>query len=102
MTLTQAQHRIAACLWTVLCLAIVAVLLAGCGLFEHQVEYVPYPVKVKVEVPCAAQLPAEPAWKTKALKKADEIDTKVDAVMAERQQRLGYEEQLKSAVKGCQ
>lgn len=84
-------------------LIVLTAMLAGCALFKDPpVEYVPYKVNVKVVEPCAAQLPAEPAYATGRLKKADEIDVKVDALTAERQQRIGYEEKLRAAVKGCQ
>jgi hypothetical protein len=86
-----------------LVLVVITAAIQGCALFKSPpVEYVPYPVKVKVSEPCAAQLPPEPAYATGKLQKADEIDRKVDAVMAERQQRMGYEEKLRAAVKGCQ
>jgi hypothetical protein len=86
-----------------LVLVVITAAIQGCAMFKDPpVEYVPYPVKVKVSEPCAAQLPPEPAYATAKLQKADEIDRKVDAVMAERQQRMGYEDKLRAAVKGCQ
>lgn len=78
-----------------------ALALGGCSLLEPKVVYEPYEVKVAVEVPCAAALPAEPAWATKALKKDNTGDDKAKALLAERKQREGYEEKLKAAVDGC-
>lgn len=87
--------------------AAVLAALSGCAMFEPKVEYVPYEVKVVVETPCAAQLPAEPEWKTKGMPRVDPVtgeglDVAVDKLTAEREQRIGYEEKIKAAVKGCQ
>ncbi len=79
--------------------------LSSCALFSTKapVEYVPYEVKVPIEVPCAAELPPEPDWKFRGLPKAtsDNLDVHVDALTSERKQRMGYEEKLKKAVEGC-
>lgn len=83
-------------------LVLVVLLLSGCGAFDRQVEYKPYPVPTPVPVPCAAQLPPEPAWASAGVRKTDDIDVKVDGVLAERRQRKGYEEKLRAAVAGCQ
>lgn len=88
-------------------LAVLTVALSGCGLFDRPVEYVPYEVKVKVEVPCAVKMPAEPDWATKNMPRVDpktgeNIDVAVDKLTAERKQREGFEKQVKEAVKGCQ
>lgn len=84
-----------------------AVLLAGCGMFEQRIEYKPFEVRVPIEVPCAAQIPAEPEWATKDMPHVDpktgkNLDVAVDKLTAEREQRIGYEDQVKKAVKGCQ
>jgi hypothetical protein len=79
-----------------------ALLVTGCSLFQPKAtEYVPYQVKVPVEVPCAADLPPKPAWATDALHKADSGDDKVKALLVERTQRAGYEDQLEKATEGC-
>jgi hypothetical protein len=86
---------------------IILLLATGCASFgERPVEYVPFEVKVVVETPCAANLPAEPAWATKGMPRVDpatgaNIDVAVDKLTAEREQRKGYEAKLKAAVEGC-
>jgi hypothetical protein len=75
--------------------------LAGCGAFDRKVEYVPYETKVPVAVPCAAQVPAEPAWATSTLRKVDTLDDKAKALLGELEQRKGYEEKLKATTAGC-
>ncbi|WP_416054977.1 hypothetical protein [Pseudomonas aeruginosa] len=46
--------------------------------------------------------PPAPAWATAGLKKSDDIQTKVRALLAERRQRIGYEAQLLAANRACQ
>ncbi|MDF3932296.1 hypothetical protein [Pseudomonas citronellolis] len=66
---------------------------------EHQ----PAPVRVEVPVaiPCRAPIIAEPAWATGPLHPTDSLQTKVRALLAERQQRLGYEARLRAALQAC-
>lgn len=80
-----------------------AAALSSCALFgtKAPVEYVPYEVKVPIPVPCAAEVPPEPEWATKPLRKADTLDEKAKALLAEREQRMGYEAKLKAATDGC-
>lgn len=74
----------------------------GCALFKPApVEYVPYEVPVPIPVPCAADPGPAPRWATDDLKKADTLDNKEKALLAEREQRMGYEEKLKAATDGC-
>ncbi|CDF86320.1 hypothetical protein PKB_5007 [Pseudomonas knackmussii B13] len=77
------------------------VALAGCA---GQVEPEPRTVRVEVPVavPCRAPAVEEPSWATAMLKKGDSLQVKVRALLAERQQRLGYEAQLRAAVLACQ
>ncbi|MCF8572902.1 hypothetical protein ACPG8G_11710 [Pseudomonas aeruginosa] len=81
-------------------LMLVMVALAGCA---GEVEPEPRTVRVEVpiEVPCHAPDIAEPAWATAGLRKSDDLQTKVRALLAERRQRIGYEEELKAAVAAC-
>lgn len=74
--------------------------LAGCA--TPPVEYVPFEVKVPIPVPCAAQIPAPPASFAAALTRANTLDDKVKAILADLQSKDGYIEQLKAAVRGCQ
>jgi len=79
----------------------VLVALAGCA---GQVEPEPRTVRVEVPVavPCRAPAVQEPTWATASLQKGDSLQTKVRALLAERQQHLGYEAQLRAAVMACQ
>lgn len=80
---------------------ILALACAGCAAPEIHTVYVPQEVVKPVPVPCAAEQPPEPEWTTKSLVAADDIDTKVRALLAEREQRIGYEEKLRAAIEGC-
>ncbi|HIE0452269.1 hypothetical protein N0649_06975 [Pseudomonas aeruginosa] len=81
-------------------LMLVMVALAGCA---GQIEPEPRTVRVEVPVAVPCRVPAVevPAWATAGLKKSDDIQTKVRALLAELQQRKGYEVQLRAAVKAC-
>lgn len=80
---------------------VMVVALAGCA---GQIEPEPRTVRVEVPVavPCRSPAVAEPSWATAALQKGDSLQVKVRALLAERQQHLGYEAQLLAAVKACQ
>ncbi|MCS9870493.1 hypothetical protein N0757_23680 [Pseudomonas aeruginosa] len=75
--------------------------LAGCA---GQVEPEPRTVRVEVPVavPCRAPVVEVPAWATAGLRKGDDLQTKVRALLAERRQRIGYEAQLLAANRACQ
>lgn len=83
-------------------LLIVCVLvLAGCaGQGEPETQYVR--VEVPVQVPCRTPVVDVPPWAAAGLQKADSIEVKVRALLAERRQRIGYEKQLEAAVAACQ
>ncbi|HBO4529601.1 TPA: hypothetical protein L4U56_003955 [Pseudomonas aeruginosa] len=78
----------------------VMVALAGCA---GHVEPEPRAVRVEVPVavPCRVPSVEVPAWATAGLRKSDDLQTKVRALLAERRQRIGYEEELKAAVAAC-
>ncbi|MFS6992170.1 hypothetical protein ABMZ67_00605 [Pseudomonas aeruginosa] len=82
-------------------LMLVMVALAGCA---GQVEPEPRTVRVEVPiaVPCRAPAVEVPAWAAAGLKKSDDLQTKVRALLAERRQRIGYEAQLLAANQACQ
>ncbi|MGE1489075.1 hypothetical protein [Pseudomonas aeruginosa] len=75
--------------------------LAGCA---GQVEPEPRTVRVEVPlaVPCRVPAVEVPAWAAAGLKKSDDLQTKVRALLAERRQRIGYEAQLLAANLACQ
>lgn len=77
-----------------------AVLLAGCGTREPEVRTVR--VEVPVLVPCKMQEVAVPPWTAAGLQKADSLEVKVRALLAERRQRIGYERELVAAVSACE
>ncbi|HBO3622064.1 hypothetical protein [Pseudomonas aeruginosa] len=82
-------------------LMLVMVALAGCA---GQVEPEPRTVRVEVPVavPCRVQSVEVPEWATAGLRKGDDLQTKVRALLAERRQRIGYEAQLLAANRACQ
>ncbi|HGN1512489.1 hypothetical protein ACQCLI_22310 [Pseudomonas nitroreducens] len=59
-------------------------------------------VKVPVAVPCRAPAVEEPISATASLQKGDSLQTKVRALLAELEQRTGYEVQLRAAVQAFQ
>ena len=75
-------------------------LLTGCaGHIEPEIRTVR--VEVPVPVPCRAPEVAVPPWAASGLRKADSLEVKVRALLAERRQRIGYERQLVAAVEAC-
>lgn len=59
-------------------------------------------VKVPVPVPCKVAMPEAPSWAVDALPLGSTIWQQMQALRAERKQRLGYEAQLEAAVRACQ
>ncbi|HHK4089667.1 TPA: hypothetical protein ACQSSK_002155 [Pseudomonas aeruginosa] len=82
-------------------LMLVMVALAGCA---GQVEPEPRTVRVEVPVAVPCRVPAVevPVWATAGLRKGDDLQAKVRALLAERRQRIGYEAQLLAANQACQ
>lgn len=78
----------------------VVFLLAGCAGQEPEIRTVR--VEVPVQVPCKAPIIAAPAFAAAGLKKADSLEVKVRALLAERRQHIGYEKELVAAVSVCQ
>ena len=75
------------------------VLLAGCVTQEPGVRTVR--IEVPVLIPCKTQEVTVPSWASTGLKKADSLEMKVRALLAERRQRIGYERELMAAVGAC-
>ncbi len=75
--------------------------LAGCAGWQ---EAEPRTVRVEapVAVPCRVPAVEVPVWATAGLRKGDDLQTKVRALLAERLQRIGYEAQLLAANQACQ
>ncbi|QTB74371.1 hypothetical protein [Pseudomonas aeruginosa] len=80
---------------------IFAVALAGCAA-RQEAEPRTVRVEVPVAVPCRVPAVEVPVWATAGLRKGDDIQTKVRALLAERLQRIGYEAQLLAANRACQ
>ncbi len=81
-------------------LLVLVVALAGCA---GQVEPEPRTVRVEVPVavPCRTPAVEVPTWATASLEKGDSLQTKVRALLAERQQRIGFERLLLAAISSC-
>lgn len=81
-------------------LLVVFAALAGC---TGQVEPEPRTVRleVPVAVPCRAPAVEVPTWATSSLQKGDGLQTKVRALLAELEQRKGYEVLLVAAAEAC-
>lgn len=80
-------------------LVVIVAALSGCAAREPEVRTVR--VEVPVLVPCKTQEVAVPPWAAASLKKADPLEVKVRALLAERRQRIGYELELVAAVGAC-
>ncbi|HCK4559456.1 TPA: hypothetical protein N0H37_000967 [Pseudomonas aeruginosa] len=82
-------------------LMLVMIALAGCA---GQIEPEPRTVRVEVPVAVPCRVPAieVPAWAAAEVRKGDDLQAKVRALLAERRQRIGYEAQLLAANRACQ
>lgn len=78
-------------------LAIPALFLAGCAATASK----PVEVRIPVPVPCQAPALEPPRFATADLRPADDLQTKVRALLAERQQHLAYETRLRAALDAC-
>ena len=81
----------------VLCLLFVS----GCTAARPAPEVVTVRVPMPVSTPCVSTLPDVPAWAVAALPTGQPIGVQVRALMAERQQRIGYESRLLAVIEGC-
>ena len=80
-------------------LAVIVIALAGCASREPEVRT--GRVEVPVLVPCKTQEVTAPSWASAGLKKADSLEMKVRALLAERRQRMGYERELVAVAAAC-
>ncbi|MCE4073557.1 MULTISPECIES: hypothetical protein [Pseudomonas] len=81
-------------------LLVLVAALAGCA-GQVAPEQRTVRVEVPVLVPCSAPAVEVPAWATASLQKGDSLQTKVRALLAELEQRKGYEVQLVAAAQAC-
>lgn len=80
---------------TIRCFLALAVLaVAGCSTTPRE-------VKVPVAVRCEVDMPDAPSWATKTLTPESGIFEQVRALLSEREQRIGYEDELRSALEEC-
>ncbi|MER1204070.1 hypothetical protein AAA625_15755 [Pseudomonas aeruginosa] len=82
-------------------LMLVVFALAGCA-GRQDAEPCTVRVEVPIAVPCRVPAVEVPAWAAAGLRKGDDLQTKVRALLAERLQRIGYEAQLLAASQACQ
>ncbi|MGC8384616.1 hypothetical protein ACP3P8_19045 [Pseudomonas aeruginosa] len=82
-------------------LMLVMVALAGCA-GRQEAEPRTVRVEVPVAVPCRVPAVEVPVWATAGLRKDDDLQAKVRALLAERRQRMGYEKKLEAALHACQ
>jgi hypothetical protein len=81
-----------------------AILLSGCALFNKPqpgIEVQTQKVEIPVAVPCKAVVPKVPSWNFDKLTTANDIFTKDQYLLADRQLHLGYEDQLLAALNSC-
>lgn len=76
---------------------ILALLLAGCATTQPT----PAQVRIPLPVPCQAPTVETPRFDTAGLRPSDDLQTKVRALLAERQQHLAYETRLRTALDAC-
>ncbi len=58
-------------------------------------------MRVPVAIPCRAPAVPMPVFATSLLHPSDSLQTKARALLAERQQHLGYEARLRAALEAC-
>ncbi|MGH8810350.1 MAG: hypothetical protein ACREXO_00005 [Advenella sp.] len=82
-------------------LMIMAIGLSGCAERVTVPDPVYVEVKVPVQVPCEPGAIDAPAFAVDRLPIGSSIDKQMQALRAERHQRIGYEKELKAAVDSC-
>ncbi|WHZ42212.1 hypothetical protein QNM34_08015 [Rahnella bonaserana] len=82
-------------------LMIMAIGLSGCAERVTAPDPVYVEVKVPVQVPCEPGAIEAPAFAVDRLPIGSSIDKQMQALRAERHQRIGYEKELKAAVDSC-
>ncbi|MGP9420058.1 hypothetical protein ACT3RT_13835 [Ewingella sp. AOP9-I1-14] len=75
--------------------------LVGCGKEVKKMDPVYVEVKVPVAVPCDPGAISAPAFAVDRLPIGSSIDKQMQALRAERHQRIGYEKELKAGVDSC-
>ncbi|WP_408003740.1 hypothetical protein [Pseudomonas paraversuta] len=74
--------------------------MGGCaGKVESEIRTIR--TEIPVQVPCRVPEVSMPPWAAAGLRRADSLEVKVRALLAERRQRAGYESLLEAAVGAC-
>jgi hypothetical protein len=77
------------------------VLLAACS-HDPVITTAPVEVKIPVPVPCKIRPVDKPIYNFPTLKKEDNIFTKIQVLLADRELQKAYDLQLEAAIKECQ
>ncbi|QRY81102.1 hypothetical protein JVX91_08345 [Pseudomonas sp. PDNC002] len=72
-------------------------LIAGCATTSPKLME----IRIPIPVPCLAPAVEAPQFATADLRPVDDLQTKVRALLAERQQHLAYETRLRAALDAC-
>lgn len=80
---------------------LLALCLGGCATTEPPPPPKPITVQVPVRVPCEIEEPKSPQFSFSALSEESTLYEKVQSLLADRLLHLGYEEQLRTALRGC-
>lgn len=81
-------------------LIVAVLLLGGCTTTPPPVPK-PQIVQVPVREPCKIEEPESPQFSFQSLSQESNLYEKVQALLADRLLHLGYEEQLRTALRGC-
>lgn len=73
----------------------------GCATTQPTKPPEPIQVEVPVRVPCTIDEPQSPQLSFEKLKEDSTLYEKVRVLLADRLLHLGYEEQLRTALRGC-
>lgn len=80
---------------------LLALCLGGCATTEPPPPPKPITVQVPVRVPCEIEEPKTPDYNFPRVSIETTLYEKVQALLADRLLHLGYEEQLRTALRGC-
>jgi hypothetical protein len=82
-------------------LLLMALFLTACATTPPGVKVETQRVEVPVEKPCSVAEPEQPKDNFDSLTTEEDVRTKVQALLADRLNHLGYEEKLRSALNTC-